>query len=182
LIRDVEQENFEYFDTLVNLYLNDAGWRADQIEFMRTDRYIAAANQLGWEGQVEASQLFPKGTAREYAQLMAKVASGKLISQQVSALMQEKLETIPADWPLRTFFYRRYASKDGLTAGLINLASYSVPKNGPLAGQVRIVVIMTNGLPVQSWSSQVNSQGIYFSQTDLARARGVFKNLTNTSK
>lgn len=177
LIREVEQENYAYFDRLVNLYLNDSDWRAKQIEFMQSDRYINAANELGWAGQVEAGQFFPKGTAREYAQLMAKVASEQLISDKVSSLMQEKLETIPADWPLRTFFYRRYGSKDGLTAGLINLASYGVPKNGSLAGETRIVVIMTNELPVQAWSSQVSYQGIYFLQTDLARAKGVFSKL-----
>lgn len=177
LIRDVEKENYESFDRLVNSYLNDSDWRAKQIEFMRSDRYITAANELGWAGQVESGQFFPKGTAREYAQLMAKIASGQLISQEVSSLMQKKLETIPADWPLRTFFYRRYGSKDGLTAGLINLASYGVPKTGPLAGEVRIVVVMTNELPIEAWSSQVSYQGIYFLQTDLARAKGVFSKL-----
>lgn len=177
LIRDVERENYQYFDQLVDLYLNDPNWRARQIEYMRSDGYITAANALGWEGQVRAGQLFPKGTAREYTQLMAKVSSGQMISQEVSSLMQKKLETIPADWPLRTFFFRRYGSKDGLTAGLINLATYGVPKNGGMAGKTRIVVIMTNDLPIQTWSSQVSYQGIYFFQTDLARARGVFSEL-----
>lgn len=174
LKRDVKQENYQYFDNLVKLYLNDPVWRADQIEFMRSDSYIDAANRLGWAGQVEAGQLFPKGTAREYAQLMARIASGKMVSNAVSALMQKKLETIPADWPLRMFFYRRYGSKDGLTAGLINLATYGVPKNGKLAGETRVVVIMSNDLPIQTWTSQVSYQGIYFLQSDLARAKGVF--------
>ena len=179
LIKDVECEDYRHFDQLVNLYLNDPVWRASQIEYMRTGAYITAANGLGWEGQVEASQLFPRGTAREYAQLMAKIASGQMISQEVSTLMQNKLETIPADWPLRTFFFRRYGSKDGLTAGLINLAAYGVPKNGPMAGKTRIVVIMTNNLPIQIWSSQVSYQGIYFFQTDLARVKGVFGKVAN---
>ncbi len=182
LTRDVEQEDYRYFDQLVDLYLNDSNWRASQIEYMRSDAYITAANALGWEGQVEAGQLFPRGAVREYAQLMAKVASGKMISQEVSSLMQNKLETIPADWPLRLFFFRRYGSKDGLTAGLINLASYGVPKNGPMARKTRIVVVMTNDLPIQSWSSQLKYQGIYFFQTDLARAKGVFDKLVEYLK
>lgn len=177
LTADVEQGNYAYFDDLVNAYLNDPVWRANQIEFMRSDQYIEAASQMGWVGQVEAAQLFPKGTAREYAKLMAQIASGNLISPEVCARIQEKLEGIPADWPLRAFFFKRFGSKDGLTAGTINLASYGVPKSGLLAGQIRIVVIMTNDVPVQVWSTQAAYQGIYFFQTDLARAKGVFDQL-----
>lgn len=174
LIRDVEQKNFAYFDNLVDLYLNNPAWRAKQIDYMRSDQYIDAANQLGWQGQVDAGQLFPKGTAREYAQLMASIASRGFVSTEVSTQIQTKLESIPTDWPLRAFFFRRYGSKDGLTAGLINLASYGVPKNGTLSRQSRVSVVMTNNLPVKFWLDQVKGEGIYFIQADLIRAKGIW--------
>ncbi|PKO00453.1 MAG: hypothetical protein CVU42_04605 [Chloroflexi bacterium HGW-Chloroflexi-4] len=174
LIKDVENMNYEYFDHLVDLYLNDSEWRARQIDYMRSDQYINAANELGWQGQVEAGQLFPKGTAREYAQLMASIANGRLISLEVSTQIQSKLESIPTDWPLRAFFFHRYGSKDGLTAGLINLASYGIPKNGPLSGNSRVSVVMTNNLPVQFWVDHVKGESIYFVQGDLMRAKGIW--------
>ncbi len=123
---------------LVDLYLHDQAWRAAQIEFMRSGEYINASSQIGWTGSVEASQLFPKGTAREYARMLAKIASGQFISLEVSTLIQKKLENAPSDWPLRLVFYRRFGGKDGVTAGVLNLASYAVPKYGPMAGRVAL--------------------------------------------
>jgi hypothetical protein len=108
---------------------------------------------------------------------MAKIASGQFISKNVSELMQQKLESIPDDWPMRLLYCHRFGDKDGLTAGLINLVSYSVPKSGPLAGKERVVIIFTNELPAQTWSTQVQYQGIYFLQADLARATGEFSRL-----
>ncbi len=92
LVHDVSEGDFRYMERLMDLYIHDPDWRNAQIEFMKSGEYIQAATEIGWVGQVEASQLFPKGTAREYARLMAKVASKQFISPEVSTLMQEKLE------------------------------------------------------------------------------------------
>jgi D-alanyl-D-alanine carboxypeptidase len=179
LIDAVAKGDFSIMERLVNLYLHDPNWRAAQIEFMRSGEYINAASQLGWTGQVEASQLLPKGTAREYARLMAKIASGQLISPEVSVLMQKKLESGPSDWPLRLLFYQRFGAKDGLTAGVLNLVSYAVPEYGPMAGRARVVVILTNELSYETWSTQLPYEGAYLLQTDLARATGVFRELAS---
>lgn len=180
LIRDIADGNFGAMGHLENLYLIDQNWRAAQIAFMQSDAFVAAAGQMGWDGQVESSQLFPKGTAREYARLLAKIASGQFTSSEVSSAMQEKLESVPAEWPLRLLFYRRFGAKDGVTAGVLSLASYAVPKYGPMAGRGRVVVILTNDLSYETWSRQVQSEGIFLLQTDLARATGVFRELVGS--
>jgi D-alanyl-D-alanine carboxypeptidase len=180
LIRDIADGNFGAMGHLENLYLLDQNWRAAQIAFMQSDAFVAAAGQMGWDGQVESSQLFPKGTAREYARLLAKIASGQFTSPEVSSAMQEKLESVPAEWPLRLLFYRRFGAKDGVTAGVLSLASYAVPKYGPMAGRGRVVVILTNDLSYETWSRQVQSEGIFLLQTDLARATGVFRELVDS--
>jgi len=77
-------------------------------------------------------------------------------------------------------FYRRFGAKDGVTAGVLSLASYAVPKYGPMAGRGRVVVILTNDLSYETWSRQVQSEGIFLLQTDLARATGVFRELVDS--
>lgn len=180
LIGEAANGNFSDLESLMDLYVHDPGWRAAQIAFMQSGAFAAAAGQMGWDGQVEASHLFPKGTAREYARLMAHIASGRFISPAVSALIQQKLESAPTDWPMRLLFHHRYGAKDGVTAGVLTLASYAVPKSGRWAGQTRVVVILTNELPYETWLTQVQAQGIYLLQVDLARASGVFARLGNS--
>ena len=169
IVAQVKRGDFSWLDQLIDLYLHDPEWRSSQIEYMRSDAYIAAANQLGWTGQVEASQLFPRGTAREYARLMARIGSGQFVSIQVSARMQAVLESAPADRPLRTLFFKRYGAKDGLTAGVLNIASYCTPKWGSLSGQDRVVVILTNELPYDQWLGGMQSMSLYLLQAKLAR-------------
>ncbi len=169
LVNEVTGGNFTMLEHLADLYLHDANWRAAQIAFMKSEAFAAAATEMGWDGQVESSQLFPKGTARDYAHLMAQVAGGRLISPAVSARVQQKLESTPADEPMRLLFHRRYGAKDGVTAGVLTLVSYAVPKGGPLAGQTRVVVILTNAMPYATWSKLLQSQSIYLLQAELAR-------------
>lgn len=163
--------------SMENNYLNNSSWRAMQLDFLRSNEYIKISNQLGWDGLVRASYLLPRGTAREYAALMAKIASGKMISQEVSRLMQQKLESNPYDGLLRALFYQKIGDKDGLTTGVISLVTYCTPKNGVMKGQTRVVVIISNDIDQKSWMSAYTGQGIYFLQKDLAMARGLFTEL-----
>lgn len=175
LLAEVAEGNFNTLDALSERYLHDSAWRAAQLAFMQSEAFTAAANQMGWEGQVSASQLLPKGTAREYAHLLAQIASGKFISPTVSARIQQKLETSPADDLMRLLFHQRYGAKDGVTAGVLTLVSYAAPKSGALAGKTRVVVILTNDLPYQTWANLLQFQSIYLLQADLAKGTGVFR-------
>ena len=180
LINAVANGDFSVLESLMDLYLYNPGWRAAQIAFMQSDEFLNVVGQMGWAGQMAASQLFPKGTGREYARLMAKIASNQFISPDVSVRIQQKLERVPSDWPLRLLFHRRYGAKDGVTAGVLTLASYAVPKYGRLAGRSRVVVVLTNALPYEIWSTQLQNQSIYLLQTDLARASEAFDQLAGS--
>jgi hypothetical protein len=171
----VEGGDNSEFARLAELYLRDRAWRQAQIEFLTSDGPGGGENlEEIWAYQVAASQVFPNGCAREYARLMALAATGNLISPQVSALVKEKLESVPSDWPLRLGFYRQYGGKEGITAGVTTIVSYSIPKRGPLAGLTRVVVIFANEQPLDIWSKQLQFYGHYLLQTDLAMGAGVF--------
>ena len=169
-------------DDLAELYLHDEAWRRAQIEHMDLVRQATPADmQAVWDFQSEVARTLPAGTATDYARTLAAISSGRLLSDGASAIMRELLESVPSDWPLRLLFHDVHGAKDGVTAGVLTIASYSTPKRGPLAGQTRVVVILVNGLPLQEWSTQMAYSGLYLLQTDLARATGAYGELVGTS-
>jgi D-alanyl-D-alanine carboxypeptidase len=173
LLAEIANNDFSTLEALADHYLHDPAWRAAQLAFMKSPAFTESASQMGWNGQVSASQLFPKGKAREYAHLMAQIASGQFISPAVSARIQQKLETSPADDPMRLLFHHRYGAKDGVTAGVLTLVSYAAPKSGALAGKTRVVVIFANDLPYEAWANLLQFQSIYLLQADLAKGVGI---------
>ncbi len=168
---NVASGDFSDLDRLINLYTNDASWRQAQLDFMGSLTSQAVSGEAMWAFQETAVQLMPHGTARDYAQLMAQVGSGRFISAEVSALMQQKMESVPSDWPLRRLYFDRFAAKDGTTAGVLALAAYAVPQRSALRGKNRVVVLVTNGLPLDLFTQQVQFQGHYLLPIDLAQAR-----------
>jgi len=177
VIAEISTGDTSHFDRLTGLYLHDPQWRAAQIQFMNSINEQSVGGVDMWMYQTVANQLLPKGTVREYAKMMAQIASRKFISPKVSELMQQKLENVPSDWPLRVLFYDRFGAKDGVTAGVLTVASYAVPKRGPLSQQARVVVLITTQLPVEDWTEQLNYQGHYVLAIDLAQATGTFAQL-----
>ncbi len=178
IIEQVSEGQTEYVDHLVDLYLNDPTWRTKQIQYMtHYNTSVNLSEQDIWAYQVAASKLFPTGTAREYALLVAQIARGQLISAEVSEIMQQHLESVPSDWPLRLLFFDGFGAKDGVTAGVLTIASYAVPRRGDLAGQNRVVVVLANHMPLDKWSNQLQLEGHYLLQTDLAQATGVFDDI-----
>lgn len=89
--------------------------------------------------------------------------------------MQELLEGIPSDEPLRLFFFDRFGAKDGITPSVITIASYAIPNRGELKGESRVVVILANSMPAELWLAQAQSQGHYLLPIDIAQATGQFK-------
>jgi D-alanyl-D-alanine carboxypeptidase len=173
VIAEVSEGDTAHLDRLTDLYLNDPQWRATQIEFVESLDEQAIGGMEMWAYHTEASQLFPRGTASEYARMMAQIASGTFLSTEVSQMMQQKLENVPSDWPLRVLFFDRFGAKDGVTAGVLTIASYAVPRRGALRGQSRVVVIVTNAVSPEDWMEQLQFQGYYLLAADLARATDV---------
>lgn len=166
-----------YRERLTALYGNDPQWRTAQITFMASILERLAAAPDSWAYQTAASQLFPKGTAREYAHLMAQIVRGRFISPEVSHIMQQKLETVPSDWPLRLLFYQRFGAKDGTTSGVLTTAAYAVPRRGILKKQCRVIVLIATHMPPELWLEQLQYQGHYLLPVDLAQVSGSFDRL-----
>lgn len=173
-IDEVGRSDFSTLDRLLDLYLNDQAWRAAQIKFMNSLNQSTSENVDLWSYQSAASQLLPKGTAREYARFMALIASGQFISPEISAIMQRKLETVSSDNPLRLIFFNRFGAKDGATAGILTIAAYATPKRGELKNQPRVVVMIINTMPQALWTAQTQTQGHYLLPIDLIQAKGEF--------
>lgn len=171
---NIDSNDYSDIEPLMDLYLHDETWRSAQIDFMTNLSSITTTDTEMWEYQTAAAQLLPKGTAREYAQMMAQIGSGHFISPQASAIMQQKLESVPSDWPLRTLLFNSFGAKDGITAGILTVASYAVPKWGSLRHQSRVVVLFVNGLPLAQFAEQAQFQGHYLLPIDLAQGNGTF--------
>lgn len=173
----VASGDFSDLERLTDLYTNDASWRQAQLDFMGSLTSQTVSGEAIWTFQETAVQLMPHGTARDYAHLMAQVGSGRFISAEVSALMQQKMETVASDRPLRLLYFDRFAAKDGTTAGVLALAAYAVPRRSALRGKNRVVVLVTNGLPPALFTQQVQFQGHYLLPIDLTQARHHFTRL-----
>jgi D-alanyl-D-alanine carboxypeptidase len=176
-IRDGKNQQYAKENALMVRYLTDDAWRLNQIQFLQSGGCAKDAGVFTWDQQTEASELFPKGTAREYARLMAQIAAGRLFSPEASRIMQEVLESVPSNWPVTLLFHNRFGAKDGMTAGVLSLASYAKPMRGPAAGLTRIVVIVINRMPLDIWQRQAEWEGVYLLQTDLAEGSGASDSL-----
>ena len=174
---NVANGDFSDLDRLIDLYQNDASWRQAQLDFIVNLGSQTIAGDEMWTYQETAVQLMPQGTARDYAQMMAQIGSGQFISADVSALMQQKMATVASDWPLRLLYFDRFAAKDGVTAGVLSVAAYAIPKRGNLRGQQRVVILLTNGLPLELFAHQVQFQGHYLLPIDLAQGKTHFTQL-----
>lgn len=174
---NINSDDNSDIERLIELYLDDESWRSAQIDFVTGLSRMDTMDRDIWGYQTAAAQLLPKGTARDYAQMMAQIANSNFISPEVSLLMQQKLETVPSDWPLRLLYYDRFGAKDGATAGVLTVASYAVPKRRSLRGQLRIVVLLTNSLPPEQFVEQVQFQGHYLLPINLVQGNGAFAKL-----
>jgi D-alanyl-D-alanine carboxypeptidase len=188
LNHEIETPSFEVLENLIDQYtkprecpkyphlskyINNAEWRSAQIEWITSHADSSESEfETEWAFLLLTSELLPKGTAREYAKLMALVGSGNFISPKVSSIMQSYIETLPDNWPMRTFFYRRYGEKSGMTAGVLTQASYAVPTRGHFSEQRRVVVIIANQMPYSTWQTAAILESLYLIQLDLATGKG----------
>ena len=157
----------ENANRLNDLYLTDPEWRNRQISHMK-EMATSGTGQPSLEDQSALGEaLYMRGTAREYASLLAKVAAGTFISPEVSMIMREKLESVPDNWPLTAIYYDRLGAKDGLLPGVAAVASYATPKRGAFAGQKRVAVIILNKMPTDYWMETVQNQTIYLYSAEL---------------
>lgn len=98
-----------------------------------------------------ANRLETKGTARDYARIMAGVATGTFLSPGVSDLMRRHL-----GWPMRSSEVRRgfeaFGAKGGSLPGVLTGATFAVPKAGDFAGRPRVAVLFMRNMPLSAWT------------------------------
>ena len=99
-----------------------------------------------------------KGTAEDYARIMAGVSSGEFISPEVSGIMRQYL-----DWPMEKKGnkekFRDFGAKGGSLVGVLNQATFAVPKKGDFADETRITVIFVRQMPLSAWLGAQKSDG-----------------------
>jgi D-alanyl-D-alanine carboxypeptidase len=105
-----------------------------------------------WSEAKLADALAPRGTARDYARLMAGVITGTFISPGVSALMRKTLEWPMAD-PQLALVFEAFGTKGGSFSGVLTSAMYDVPKVGDFAGRTRVCVLLMRRMPMLAWLS-----------------------------
>ncbi len=108
----------------------------------------------------QQSQVFdhimPKGSAGDYANVMALVGNNQLISPAVSQTMREFLEwpmTIPGNEAMFTHF----GTKGGSLPGMLTEAMFIQPAQGEWADRTKVVVLFFNQLPDQTWLGLLQS-------------------------
>lgn len=99
-----------------------------------------------------------KGTAEDYARIMAGVSAGEFISPEASEVMRRHLE-----WPMRERSneekYRTFGAKGGSLSGVLNQAMYAAPRDGGFSGETRVVVLFTRGMSGSAWLGAQQSEG-----------------------
>lgn len=99
-----------------------------------------------------------RGTAKDYARIMSEVASGEFISPEASEVMRRHLE-----WPMETDAnkeeFRTLGAKGGSLSGVLNQASYAVPKRDDFSDETRVVVLFTREMSVSAWLGAQQSEG-----------------------
>ena len=127
-------------------WVNESGWGAEARAF--------------WQGDVPPrdprlemlamDQLSAQGTARDFATIMAGVATDTLFSAEVSQIMRSYLE-----WPMKFGVnqaeFRALGSKGGTLLGILTGATYFEPLIGDYANQPRIVVLFMRDVPLSAW-------------------------------
>jgi hypothetical protein len=132
----------------------DPAWRAAEQRWLSNGRPVADITFQELAGHL----LLPKGTARDYATIMAGVISGTFLSPEISAHMRRHLE-----WPLAQTNNRNrftaFGRKGGSLAGIRTSASFYITKTGDFAGQPRVVVLLMNSVPFTAWQQLESTRG-----------------------
>jgi hypothetical protein len=135
-----------YVFSLVAAYQNP-DWRAAEFAF----RARAKPTPFGHDA-ILADALFPHGTARDYARIMAGVATGTFISPAVSELMSAHLQWPMQDPTLADQFFA-FGQKGGSVRGVLTETTFFVPRGGDFAGKTRVSVLFLRGLPKWAWEA-----------------------------
>ena len=148
---EIRESAAEYQD----LYLNDSAWREAEIEWLQTLTTFGS-----YAEQVEAGQGFARGSADDYAKIMAGVMTETFVSPEVSRVMRPILEW-PMQIPGNGEAYETFGAKGGNLLGILTDTFYLRPKSGDYADENRIVILFLNELREQNYNDLIASGGAH---------------------
>ena len=140
--------------------LADAAWsladrlrREPEFRTARQDNPVTSEVTVREQARLSVAR-FPRGTARDYAGLMARVERGELVSDAASATMREFLE-----WPMENEPVRRefasYGTKGGSLAGVLTEAAYAQPRDDESGA---VAALFFEELPFAVWLTLIQGQ------------------------
>lgn len=147
---------------LATAYQEEA-WREEELRWRFGDNLRV---NYQWESRA-AGELAPRGTARDYARIMAGVVTGTFLSPEISAVMRPHLERDL----LGSTDFESIGFKGGTFAGVLTEAAWFVPREGDFAGKPRIVVLFQRRIPLLPWALLRRDNGQVIFAMRLARDR-----------
>ncbi len=132
----------------------DQAWREAERQWRRSAGRIA---DISYEAPLAAATV-RHGQAQAYAHLMAGVLQGSFISPEVSSLMAQYL-TWPLETPELETQFITIGTKGVALPGIINEATYYLPRHGDFAEQPRITVLFMRNLPLSAFLQLRNTFG-----------------------
>ena len=136
-----------YVSSLVAAY-QDPEWRAQELEFLRS-----TAVPIPYDREaVLADNLFPHGTARDYARIMAGVSAGTFISPAVAEVMSGHLQWIMQIPAVADRFFA-WGQKGGALVGVVTDTNFFVARGGDFPGKRRVAVLFLRHLSVAPFMS-----------------------------
>lgn len=153
LLRQTPEQRTERIRELAALYVDDPAWKAAELAWwlegtapQPSPRLVARA----------ANRLFTRGSANDYARIVAGVATGTFLSPEISNLMRRHLDW-PMDEPQVADLFSSFGTKGGSIEGVLTMASWYVPRFGDFAGQPRVTVLFFRNLPIWAYEGIIES-------------------------
>ncbi|MCA9981030.1 MAG: serine hydrolase [Anaerolineales bacterium] len=137
---------------LADRYTQDEAWRTAE----QTWRANRQPNRISHEMTL-ATQTMPRASARDYAHLLALIATDNYASPAISADVRRFLEWPMVEFPSNIDRFAALGTKGGTLAGVLTEATYYVPQAGDFAGETRIVVLFQADPPFAAWLTQLET-------------------------
>jgi hypothetical protein len=138
----------------------DPQWKADEFAW----RLQGGADEPYARQAAALAITDPKGSAGEFARLMAEIAQGRLLSLAISERVAAILEW-PMVWiPGAADAFERWGAKGGSIPGVLTDNNFTIAKVGDFSGSLRVTVVFLDGLGAAAWRKLLDSNLFLFEQ------------------
>lgn len=129
----------------------DESWRQAELQWRQKEW------STSYSIQAQAAQLrFPKGTARDYARMLAGVLEGTFPSPAAAPVMRQHLGW-PMEIPGNAEIFLTFGDKGGALPGVLTDAMYFTPRRGDFGDRPHISVLFLRNLAEENFESLLDS-------------------------